>query len=92
MLSQDHVKIVGIIRKKKEDFLCNFFVICFDLQVPSHELLGIPKHEEPPSTPPRPLSQMGDACSRMDLTAIHQILVMTHYKDDEGTNEVAIEL
>jgi hypothetical protein len=24
----------------------------------------------------------------MDLTAIHQILVMTHYKDDEGTNEV----
>jgi hypothetical protein len=31
---------------------------------------------------------MGEACSRMDLTAIHQILVMTHYKDDEGTNEV----
>ncbi|KAG1355358.1 putative Serine/threonine-protein kinase BSK1 [Cocos nucifera] len=30
---------------------------------------------------------MGEACSRMDLTAIHQILVMTHYRDDEGTNE-----
>ncbi|GJW59849.1 hypothetical protein Tco_0109184 [Tanacetum coccineum] len=37
--------------------------------------------------PPHPLSPMGDACSRMDLTAIHQILVMTHYNDDDGTNE-----
>lgn len=54
-------------------------------------MLGIPKHEEAPPTPQHPLSPMGDACSRMDLTAIHQILVMTHYKDDEGTNEV-IEL
>ena len=26
----------------------------------------------------------------MDQTAIHQILVMTHYKDDEGTNEVIV--
>lgn len=60
-------------------------------EVPSYELLGIPKHEEAPSTPPRPLSQMGDACSRMDLTAIHQILVMTHYKDDEGTNELSFQ-
>lgn len=53
-------------------------------------MLGIPKHEEAPPTPQHPLSPMGDACSRMDLTAIHQILVMTHYKDDEGTNEVLI--
>jgi hypothetical protein len=51
-------------------------------------MLGIPKHEDAPPTPQHPLSPMGDACSRMDLTAIHQILVMTHYKDDEGTNEV----
>ena len=51
-------------------------------------MLGIPKHEEAPATPQHPLSPMGEACSRMDLTAIHQILVMTHYKDDEGTNEV----
>lgn len=48
-------------------------------------MLGIPKHEEAPSPPQRPLSA---ACSRMDLTAIHQILVATHYRDDEGTNEV----
>lgn len=51
-------------------------------------MLGISKHEEAPPTPQRPLSPMGEACSRMDLTAIHQILVMTHYRDDEGTNEV----
>jgi len=51
-------------------------------------MLGIKKQEEAPSTPQRPLSPLGEACSRMDLTAIHQILVMTHYRDDEGTNEV----
>lgn len=51
-------------------------------------MLGISKYEEAPPTPQRPLSPMGEACSRLDLTAIHQILVMNHYKDDEGTNEV----
>lgn len=60
------------------------------LQVASYVLLGIRKSEEAPPTPQHPLSAMGDACSRMDLTAIHQILVMTHYKDDEGTNEVIL--
>lgn len=59
--------------------------------VPSYSMLGIPKHEEAPSTPPRPLSPMGEACSRMDLTAIHQILVTTHYRDDEGTNELSFQ-
>ncbi|RRT69110.1 hypothetical protein GW17_00004889 [Ensete ventricosum] len=51
-------------------------------------MLGIQKLEEAPATPLHPLSPMGEACSRMDLTAIHQILVMTHYRDDEGTNEM----
>ncbi|KAJ9178758.1 hypothetical protein P3X46_010615 [Hevea brasiliensis] len=59
--------------------------------VPSYVMLGISKHEETPPTPQRPLSPMGEACSRMDLTAIHQILVMTHYKDDEGTNELSFQ-
>ncbi|KAG8378065.1 hypothetical protein BUALT_Bualt08G0099300 [Buddleja alternifolia] len=59
--------------------------------VPSYVMLGIPKLEETPSTPPHPLSPMGDACSRMDLTAIHQFLVMQHYKDDEGTNELSFQ-
>jgi len=65
-------------------------------EVPSYEMLGIPKHEEeaPPTPPPQPqhpLSAMGEACSRMDLTAIHQILVNTHYRDDEGTNELSFQ-
>ena len=38
-----------------------------------------------------PLSPLGEACSRMDLTAIHEILEGVGYKDDEGmTNEVRI--
>nr|XP_009767983.1 PREDICTED: probable serine/threonine-protein kinase At4g35230 [Nicotiana sylvestris]XP_016485204.1 PREDICTED: probable serine/threonine-protein kinase At4g35230 [Nicotiana tabacum] len=60
-------------------------------EVASHVMLGIPKNEEAPPTPLHPLSAMGDACSRMDLTAIHQILVMIHYKDDEGTNELSFQ-
>ncbi|KAK3148458.1 hypothetical protein QOZ80_3BG0295330 [Eleusine coracana subsp. coracana] len=68
-------------------------------EVPSYEMLGIPKHEEeeaPPAPQPQPqpqhpLSPMGEACSRMDLTAIHQILVSTHYRDDEGTNELSFQ-
>ncbi|XAR73044.1 Non-specific serine/threonine protein kinase [Bertholletia excelsa] len=56
--------------------------------VPSYVMLGISKHAEAPQ---RLLSPMGEACSRMDLTAIHQILVMTHYRDDEGTNELSFQ-
>ncbi|XP_010548144.1 PREDICTED: probable serine/threonine-protein kinase At4g35230 [Tarenaya hassleriana] len=59
--------------------------------VPSHVILGIAKHEDAPPTPQRRLSPLGEACSRMDLTAIHQILVMTHYRDDEGTNELSFQ-
>lgn len=53
-------------------------------------MLGISKQEEAPLTPQRPLSPLGDACTRKDLTAIHEILLNTHYRDDEGTgtNEV----
>ncbi|KAK4345135.1 hypothetical protein RND71_035311 [Anisodus tanguticus] len=60
-------------------------------EVAFHVMLGIPKHEEAAPTPQHPLSAMGDACLRMDLTAIHQILVRTHYKDDQGTNEFSFQ-
>ncbi|KAM7470973.1 hypothetical protein LguiA_009156 [Lonicera macranthoides] len=59
--------------------------------VPSHVMLGISKHEEAPPTPQRPLSPLGEACSRTDLTAIHRILVTMHYRDDEGTNELSFQ-
>jgi BR-signaling kinase len=64
------------------------------LEVPSYVMLGIPKPVEEPQAPPtpqRPLSPMGEACSRMDLTAIHQILFTTHYRDDEGSNELSFQ-
>lgn len=51
-------------------------------------MLGAEMHGEAPPAPQQPFSRMGEACSRMDLTAIHEILVMTHYRDDEVTNEV----
>ncbi|KAF9622252.1 hypothetical protein IFM89_030294 [Coptis chinensis] len=59
--------------------------------VPSGVMMGISKQEEAPSNPQHPLSPMGEACQRMDLTAIHQILVATHYRDDEGTNELSFQ-
>jgi BR-signaling kinase len=39
--------------------------------------------------PPLEMSPLGEACSRNDITAMHEILVKTGYKHDEGTdNEV----
>eukprot|EP00256_Glycine_max_P058415 XP_014626547.1 serine/threonine-protein kinase BSK1 isoform X3 [Glycine max] len=87
-------------RVTPESVIYSFGTVLLDLlsgkhippsHVRSHIMLGIPKHEEVPSTPQRPLSAMGEACSRMDLTAIHQILVATHYRDDEGTNELSFQ-
>lgn len=43
----------------------------------------------PHSASSLPLSALGDACVRRDLTAIHEILDTLGYKDDEGVaNEV----
>ncbi|XP_075508572.1 serine/threonine-protein kinase BSK7-like [Primulina tabacum] len=50
-----------------------------DTEVPSHVLMGIPHGEAA-----MPLSALGEACLRMDLTAIHEILEKLNYKDDEG--------
>ncbi|KAJ9173611.1 hypothetical protein P3X46_016728 [Hevea brasiliensis] len=55
-----------------------------DTEVPSHVLMGIPD-----GTAPLPLSPLGEACLRMDLTAIHEVIEKIGYKDDEG---VATEL
>jgi hypothetical protein len=56
----------------------------FPAQVPSHVLMGIP-HGASFS----PLSPLGEACSRRDLTAMQEVLEKVGYKDDEGVaNEV----
>lgn len=55
-------------------------------QVPSNILLmGSPPPNETVS-----LTPLGEACSKMDLTAIHELLERLGYKDDEGiANEVS---
>lgn len=50
-----------------------------ETEVPSHVLMGIPH-----GASAMPLSPLGEACLRMDLTAIHEILEKIGYKDDEG--------
>ena len=42
---------------------------------------------------PTMLSPLGKACARMDLTAVHDTLLKTGYKDEEGAeNEVKVQL
>ncbi|MBA0761804.1 hypothetical protein Gotri_024395 [Gossypium trilobum] len=53
-------------------------------KVPSHVLMGI-SHETTSLKHTMSLTPLGEACSRMDLTAIHEILEEIGYKDDEGT-------
>lgn len=62
------------------------------IEVPSHVLMGISK-EDISLDQPLVLSPLGEACSRMDLTAIHEILEKVGYKDDEGTtNELSFQM
>ena len=50
--------------------------------------MGI-RQETASSTQPLSLTPFGEACLRIDLTAIHEILEKIGYKDDEGiANEV----
>ncbi|KAG0556262.1 hypothetical protein M758_11G038400 [Ceratodon purpureus] len=59
--------------------------------IPSYTLMGIPRGTSVP--PPLEMSSLGEACSRNDLTAMHEILVKTGYKDDEGTdNELSFQV
>ncbi|KAF3443515.1 hypothetical protein FNV43_RR13199 [Rhamnella rubrinervis] len=59
--------------------------------VPSYVLMGIP-HGNTPSKQTS-LSPLGEACSRLDLTAIHEILEKVGYKDDEGVaNELSFQM
>ncbi|KAF4392858.1 hypothetical protein G4B88_011853 [Cannabis sativa] len=59
-----------------------------ETEVLSYLLMGIPH-----SGSCTPLSPLGEACSRGDLTAIHEILEKIGYKDDEGvTNELSFQM
>lgn len=63
-----------------------------ETEVPSHVLIGI-QHGPASSMQQLPLTPLGEACSRMDLTAIHEILEKGGYKDDEGVaNELSFQV
>ncbi|KAI9088935.1 hypothetical protein K1719_029214 [Acacia pycnantha] len=58
-------------------------------EVASHMLMGLTKNT---TVLPTMLSPLGKACARMDLTAVHDILLKTGYKDEEGAeNELSFQ-
>ncbi|CAN6461720.1 unnamed protein product [Victoria cruziana] len=63
-----------------------------ETEAPSYVLMDIP-HDTEMTLEQISLSPLGEACSRMDLTAIHEILEKVGYKDDEGTsNELSFQM
>lgn len=52
-------------------------------EVASHVLMGLAKT---PVVLPTMLSPLGKACAGMDLAAVHDILLKTGYKDEEGAD------
>ncbi|XP_010931161.1 serine/threonine-protein kinase BSK5 isoform X2 [Elaeis guineensis] len=63
-----------------------------DADVPSYILMGIP-HGPTNSVQILSLSPFAEACTRLDLTAIHEILEKVGYKDDEGiANELSFQV
>lgn len=62
-----------------------------DAEVPSYVLMGIPHGTASLNT--LSLTPFGEACSRLDLTAIHEIMEKVGYKDDEGiANELSFQM
>lgn len=62
-----------------------------ETEVPSYVLMGISHGNA--SSKQMSLSPFGEACSRTDLTAIHEILEKAGYKDDEGVaNELSFQM
>ncbi|XP_058104229.1 serine/threonine-protein kinase BSK2 isoform X2 [Magnolia sinica] len=58
-------------------------------EVASSVLMGLQKNT---TVLPTMLSPLGKACARMDLTAVHDILLKTGYKDEEGAeNELSFQ-
>ncbi|OIT28280.1 PREDICTED: probable serine/threonine-protein kinase At5g41260 [Nicotiana attenuata] len=66
-------------RPNPKSLVAALFPLQKETEVPSHVLMGISRNSET-----MPLSPLGEACLRMDLTAIHEILEKLGYKDDEG--------
>ncbi|CAH1448146.1 unnamed protein product [Lactuca virosa] len=62
--------------------------------VASHVLMGLIKTVTPVAVAvvPTIVSPLGKACARMDLTAVHDMLLKTGYRDEEGAeNELSFQ-
>ncbi|XP_044472861.1 serine/threonine-protein kinase BSK5-like [Mangifera indica] len=55
-----------------------------ETEVPSYTLMGISHGTASLKQQTVTLTPLGDACSRLDFTAIHELLEKVGYKDDEG--------
>ncbi|PKA59390.1 putative serine/threonine-protein kinase [Apostasia shenzhenica] len=63
-----------------------------EVEAPSYVLMDMPRGGVSP-VESLSLSPLGEACLRMDLTAIHENLEKVGYKDDEGTtNELSFQM
>ncbi|KAL8154805.1 hypothetical protein AgCh_000240 [Apium graveolens] len=63
-----------------------------ETEVPLHELMRI-SNDDAQSTEPLLLTPMGEACLRIDLTTIHELLEKIGYKDDAGiANELSFQV
>ncbi|XWS67167.1 hypothetical protein CRYUN_Cryun05aG0263800 [Craigia yunnanensis] len=79
-------------RPKAKSLVISLVSLQKEAEVPSYVLMGIPQ-ETASSKQPLSLTPFGEACLRMDLTAIHEILEKTGYKDDEGiANELSFQM
>ncbi|KAF5938651.1 hypothetical protein HYC85_022910 [Camellia sinensis] len=87
-VSEDWLLFFLVGRVTSESVIYSFGTLLLDLlsgkhippsHVPSHVLMGIPHGATAFS-----LSPLGEACVRMDMTAMHEILEKIGYKDDEG--------
>lgn len=63
-----------------------------EIEVSSYLLMGMAREIASPARGSK-LSPLGEACSRVDLTAMHEILESVGYKDDEGVaNELSFQM
>ncbi|KAL0801190.1 hypothetical protein Bca101_056366 [Brassica carinata] len=67
-------------RPEIKDIISVLATLQHRVDVPSYEMLGISKLENPEKEPETSL--LYNACHRMDLTALHQILEAADYNDD----------
>nr|GMD61281.1 probable serine/threonine-protein kinase At5g41260 [Ipomoea batatas] len=79
-------------RPNVKSLVTNLTSLQKEADVASHVLMGMSQETSAQEQTPR-LSPLGEACSRVDLTAIHEILETTGYKDDEGVaNELSFQM